>query len=259
MFGVLRVLGLLLFLSAAAWAQQTPPPPDTKPARERHRIAEKEPPPPEGPWGGEEFGFTWRNPVWRGLLFDAGNYTGSSLELNVANGLASFSDGVNPPIFEQLEWKEESFQATTYNFVADLDMIRLSLGWFDGTFDARATLSHTNGVTQTEQEVDLHGNMYGFRAGIYWPTLRYRDSLFEMSAGLMGTVGWLHEEVLTIPSASLLSRDSFDVLTGSLGPKFSGRIFLGRVALEAEAEYSFLTGSCRGWTKTLSVGIGIHF
>src|SRR5476651_1420952 len=91
---------LCLALPAAAWAQQTPPPPDTKPARERHRIQEKEPPPPEGPWGGEEFGFTWRNPVWRGLIFDAGTYSGSSIDLNVPGGLQTSSDGVNPPVFE---------------------------------------------------------------------------------------------------------------------------------------------------------------
>jgi hypothetical protein len=259
MLGVFRVLGLVLFLSAAAWAQQTPPPPDTKPARERHRIAEKEPPPPEGPWGGEEFGFTWRNPVWRGLLFDAGSYSGGSLSLNVANGVQSFSDGVNPPVFERLHWNEESFQTTSFSLAADLDMIRLSAAWFDGTFDARGTLTRDNGVSETSQDVDFHGNAYGFRMGVYWPALRYRDERFEFSAGPMATVGWLHEEVLHIPNATLLTRDTFDVLTGSLGPKASARIFLGRFTLEADAEYSFLTGSVRGWTKQLTAGIGIHF
>jgi hypothetical protein len=257
---LLALVILLLLPAAAAWGQQqAPPPPDTKPARERHRIQEKEPPPPEGPWGGEEFGFTWRNPVWRGLFFDAGSYSGSSIELNVPHGLQTFSDGVNPPIFERLEWKDERFQATSYSISADLDMIRLSTSVFSGTFDARGVVSLDNGVTRSENEVELHGDAYGFRMGIHWPALRYRDDLFELSAGVMGTVGWLHEEVQKIPSATLLTRDGFDVLTGSFGPKLSARVFLGRVALEAEAEYSFLTGAARGWTKSLTVGIGIHF
>ncbi len=259
---MVRLLLSLLFLTlpAAAWAQQqAPPPPDTKPARERHRIQEKEPPPPEGPWGGEEFGFTWHNPRWRGLLFDVGSYSATSVELNVPLGLQSFSDGINPPVFESLEWGEESFQTTCFSVSADLDMLRFSATWFDGTFDARGTLTRDNGVTQTSSDIDFHGNAYGFRLGVHWPALRYREDLFEISAGLVGTVGWLHEEVLSIPTATILSRDTFDVLTGSLGPKFSARLFLGRVALEAEVEYSFLTGSSRGWTKTATAGIGIHF
>src|SRR5438874_2471455 len=83
---------------ALAWAQ-TPPPPDTKAARERHRIQEKEPPPPEGPWGPDEVGLTWHNPVWRGVIGFVGGYSGDSIGLNVPPGLAAQSDGINPPVF----------------------------------------------------------------------------------------------------------------------------------------------------------------
>lgn len=249
----------VLLLPAAAWAQQTPPPPDTKPARERHRILEKEPPPPEGPWGLEEFGLTWRNPLWRGLFFEVGSYSATSLSLSVPNGLQSSSDGVNPPVFERLHWNEESFQTTSYSVTADLDMIRFSFSLFEGTFDARGTVSLDNGVTTTETDVDLHGKAFGFRLGAYWPAIRFRDNLFEVSAGPIATVGWLHEETHNIPTATLLDRDAWDALTGSLGPKASARIFWGNVAFEVDAEYSFLTGSARGWTKSLSAGVGIHF
>jgi len=261
MFRSLRASSVLLLLSAAsATAQQQTPPPDTRAARERHRIEEKEPPPLEGPWGNEEFGFTWRNPVWRGLLFDAGSYSGSSLRLDVPRGLQTSSDGVNPPVFERLEWKEERFNTRALSLAADLDMIRLSLGWFDGSFDARGSVSLDDGVTQTSSDVDFHGDVYGFRFGVYWPALRYRDDLFEISAGPMATVGWMHEEVRSIPTATLLTRDTLDILTGSLGPKASARLFfLDRFTIEVDAEYSFLTGSARGWTKQLTAGVGIHF
>src|SRR5260221_5676372 len=112
MFRSLPALLIVFLIPAAAWAQQPQPqqtPPDTKPARERHRIQEKEPPPPEGPWGAEEFGFTWRNPVWRGLAFDVGSYGGASLDVGAPKGVAAFSDGVNPPVFERLAWGSEDF------------------------------------------------------------------------------------------------------------------------------------------------------
>src|SRR5216110_3182690 len=107
MFRALFALAFAL-LPTALWAQ-TPPPPDTKPARERHRLQEKEPPPPEGPWGPEEVGLTWHNPVWRGAIGTVGFYTGASLNMNVPHGLAARSDGVSPPVFERLEYHGESF------------------------------------------------------------------------------------------------------------------------------------------------------
>lgn len=254
-------IAILCFLApSVAWAQQTPPPPDTKAARERHRIQEKEPPPPEGPWGAEDFGLTWINPKWRGLLFDVGSYSGSSIALNVPRGVSAFSDGVNPPIFERLTWHEESFRATSFTLAADLDMVRLSTSLFNGTFDARGSVSRDNGVSQTGSDVSLHGDVYGFRVGAYWPALRYRDDLFEFSGGPMATVGWMHEEVRPIPNATMLTRGSWDALTGSLGPKLSARLFLmDRFAVEADVEYSYLAGSARGWTKQYSLGVGIHF
>jgi hypothetical protein len=243
-----------------AWAQ-TAPPPDTKAARERHRIQEKEPPPPEGPWGPEEFGLSWNNPVWRGAIVNAGFYGGAGLELNVPRGLAASSDGVNPPIFERLEYHEQSFRAQSIGATADFDMFRLSAMWFDGSFDARATLTYDDEVHPPKsRDLDLHGNAYGFRIGAYWPALRYRDSLMELSVGPIATVGWLHQELSHIPGALLLTRDSLDILTGSFGPKASLRTTcLGNFALEVNAEYSFLTGGARGWTKEFTAGIGFKF
>jgi hypothetical protein len=242
-----------------AWAQ-TAPPPDTKPARDRHRIQEKEPPPPEGPWGPEEFGLTWNNPVWRGVIVSAGSYAGSSLEYNPPSGLAAQSDGVNPPIFEHLRYHDENFRAQSIGATADLDIVRLSATWFDGSFDARATLTYEDGVQPPQsRNVDLHGNAYGFRLGAYWPALRYRDTLLEASVGPMATAGWMHEEVSHIPGAALLTRDTVDILTGSFGPKASLRAFIGNFAFEVTAEYSFLTGAARGWTKEFTAGIGCKF
>ncbi|HZE96502.1 MAG TPA: hypothetical protein VE981_05720 [Planctomycetota bacterium] len=256
---------LLGLAETARAAQQQPPPsqpqpiPDTKAARDRHRIQEKEPPPPEGPWGPEEFGFTWQNPVWRGLVITGGPYGGNSLNLNVPDGLAAFSDGVNPPVFESLEWEQESFRSDSITIAADLDMFRLSVSYFDGTFSAQGILVHTNGVTETRTPVDFNGDAYGFRFGAYWPTLRYRDWNFEASLGAAVSVGWLHEETF-VPGGVLLARDEVDVLTGSFGPKASFRaLFLGNIEVEVDAEYSFMTGAVRGWTKEFSAGIGIHF
>src|SRR5436190_21217435 len=132
-----RALFALFFalLPALAWAEAQEPP-DTKPARERHRIQEKEPPPPEGPWGPEDFGFTWHNPVWRGLIFNVGTYGAGSLSSSLPDGLQASSDGVNPPIFERLTWGHQSIRATSFSVAADLDMIRLSASFFHGDFDA---------------------------------------------------------------------------------------------------------------------------
>src|SRR5690349_7401690 len=117
-----RALLALFFalLPAVAWAQ-TQPPPDTKAARERHRIQEKEPPPPEGPWGPEQVGLTWHNPVWRGLVGTVGSYSGSSIGVNGPEGLAATSDGVNPPVFETLVYHGENFRTVSGGLTADLD------------------------------------------------------------------------------------------------------------------------------------------
>jgi hypothetical protein len=254
-----RALVALFFvlLPSLAWAQ-TQAPPDTKPARERHRIQEKEPPPPEGPWGPEEVGLTWHNPVWRGLVGTVGSYSGASLGMNVPEALAASSDGVNPPVFESLHYHEERFRTISGGLSADLDMFRLSLIWFQGTFDARATFTRDNGVQQQNQEIDVHGNAHGFRVGGYWPAFRYRDTLLEASVGPAVSVGWLHQETDSIPGA-VLGRDTIDVLTGSIGPKASLRILWNRLEIEVNADYSFLTGSVRGWTKEFSAGVGYKF
>jgi hypothetical protein len=254
-----RALLALFFtlIPALAWAQ-TQPPPDTKPARERHRLQEKEPPPPEGPWGPEEVGFTWHNPVWRGLVGTVGTYYGASMEMNVPRGLAASSDGVNPPVFERLEYRDERFNTWSGGLTADLDMFRLSFTWFEGTFDARGTFSHDNGVVFQSEDLDVKGNVFGFRVGAYWPAFRYRDTLFEASFGPIATVGWHHQETTTLPG-SLLTRDTLDILTGSLGPKASLRLLLGRAELEIDADYTFMTGGLRGWTKELSAGVGFKF
>jgi len=262
MFRSLPALLIVFLIPAAAWAQQPPPqqtPPDTKPARERHRIQEKEPPPPEGPWGGEDFGFTWRNPVWRGLVFDVGSYGGASLNIGGHEGLGASSDGVNPPVFEGLTWSSEEFKATSITLAADLDMLRLSASYFTGTFHAQGVFSRDNGVSVTDTEVDFHGPAYGFRVGAYWPALRYRDTLFDVSAGPTASVGWLHEQTRDIPGGILITQDAMDILTAHFGPKASARAILGPFELELNAEYSFMTGSVRGWTKEFSAGIGIHF
>jgi hypothetical protein len=258
---MLRALLPLIFalFPALAWAQ-TAPPPDTKPARERHRIQEKEPPPPEGAWGPEEFGLTWNAPVWRGVIVSAGSYAGGSIGLSAPRGLAAQSDGINPPIFEHLDYHGESFRTLSGGLTADLDVARLSATWFDGSFDARATLTYDDGVQPPQsRDVDLHGNAYGFRIGAYWPALRYRDALLEASVGPAVTVGWMHQEVSHIPGAALLTRDTMDMLTGSFGPKASLRAFVGNFALEVNAEYSFLAGAARGWTKEFTAGIGFKF
>jgi hypothetical protein len=252
-----------IFAAAApAWGQQPPPPqapPDTKAARERHRIEEKEPPPPEGPWGPDEFGLTWKTPVWRGLTVDVGTYGGASLNLDLPRGLAASSDGVNPPIFEKLEWNSEHFRSTSITLGADLDMMRLSVAYYHGTFDAEGTFINDNGVTQIHTPVEISGPAYGLRFTAYWPALRYRDSLFDVSVGPILSLGWLHEETHGIPGGVLLTADAQDVLTGSLGPKASGRVIFGRYEVEVNAEYSFMTGGVRGWVKEFSAGFGIHF
>lgn len=259
------ILAILIFvLSGSAFAQQQPPAPsqpipDTRPARERHRIQDKEPPQPEGPWGAEELSFTWRTPVWRGLLVTAGIYGGSSLNCSLPKGLGSFSDGINPPVFESLEWKEQSFRTTSVTLAADLDVIRLSASFFRGDFDADAILTRDNGITQVSTPVEVDGDAYGFRVGVYWPTLRYRGERLEVSVGPIATVGWLHEETHDIPGATLFGSDAVDVLTGSVGPQTSLRLLVGKVEFELNAQYSYLTGSVRGWTKEFTVGIGIHF
>src|SRR5262245_45981349 len=124
MFRALPAVVFALF-PAIAWAQ-TPPPPDTKPARERHRMEDKNAPPTYGPWGPEEVGLTWNTPVWRGAFFDVGTYLGASINMSVPRGVAVKSDGLNPPIFERLEYHGESFRSTTFGGTADFDMIRLS-------------------------------------------------------------------------------------------------------------------------------------
>lgn len=259
---LLAVACAVLAAQAPAWGQQQPPPqpaPDTKPARERHRIQEKEPPPPEGPWGDDEFGLTWRTPVWRGLTLNVGTYGGASLDTELPRGVAASSDGINPPIFEKLEWKSERFRSDSITLGADLDMIRFSVSYYHGTFDARGTFINDNGVRQIQTPVDFSGTAYGFRAGAYWPALRYRDYLFDVSVGPTVDIGWLHEETHGIPGGVLLTVDAQDVLTGSLGPKASGRLIFGRYEIEVNAEYSFMTGGVRGWVKEFTAGFGIHF
>jgi hypothetical protein len=258
MFRALLALFFAL-LPALAWAQ-TAPPPDTKPARERHRIQEKEPPPPEGPWGPEQIGLTWHAPVWRGAIAAGGGYSGASLTLDLPHALAASSNGISPPVFERLTYKSENFRSITAGLAADLDMIRLSFMWFQGTFDAGTTFTRDDGVLPPQsRDVPIHGVARGFRVGAYWPAFRYRDTLFEASLGPATTVGWMHQETTQIPG-EFLTRDTVDVLTGSFGPKISLRLFpVGSWEMEVDAEYAFMTGGIRGWTKEYTAGIGTKF
>ena len=258
-----RALPAVVFalLPSIAWGQQGQQPiPDTKPARERHRLEDKTAPPTYGPWGPEEAGLTWHAPAWRGMFVTVGHYSGASIGLDVPDGLASQSDGLNPPIFERLKYHSERFQATSIAATADFDVFRLSAAWFDGRFHATGTLTFDDGLNPIQSsEVGVNGNLYGFRIGALWPTLRYRDSTFEASVGVAVTVGWMHEES-KIPTGVMLHRDTIDILTGSAGPKASLRLFPGgRFALEANAEYSFNTGAARGWVKEFGLGLGYAF
>ena len=259
MFRALPAVIFALF-PAVAWAQQTPPIPDTRQARERHRLEEKNPPATYGPWGPEEAGFTWHAPAWRGLIVTAGSYSGASIGLDLPQGVATRSDGINPTVFERLKYHSESFRATSIGATADFDVFRLSVNGFDGRFHATGTLSIDDGLRPVQSsEVAVDGDLYGFRFGIHWPALRYRDSMFEASIGLTATVGWMHQQC-TVPTGTLLRRDTADILTGSAGPKASLRFFPGaRFALEADAEYSFQTGAARGWVKEFLLGVGYSF
>ena len=138
-------------------------------------------------------------------------------------------------------------------------LFRSSLSFFHGTFHAQGELTRDDGVSRNIGLVDFHGPAYGFRIGAYWPALRYRGTLLEVSAGPTAAVGWLHEETNEIPGAAQLTSDAIDVLTGHFGPKASACVMLGRFEMELNADYSFMTGAVRGWTKEFSVGIGIHF
>jgi hypothetical protein len=261
------ILGsILLAATAPAWAQQTPPqtpppPPDTKPARERHRIQEKLPPPPEGPWGDEDFGFTWRNPVFRGVFADYETTTANSLTMNVPRGIEGETDGGTASLTQQLKWREESFRTIGGRLLVDLDMIRLSTTYFTGTFDAHTTFTVVDSVNGTTvSEPSIHGNAYGFHFDAYWPMLRYRDVSLDASIGPTVGVGWLHEEIKSIDLIPPIPvRDAKDILTGTLGAQVSLRYYFDRFSLEGDAEYGFMTGGARGWTRTLMVGIGIHF
>ena len=259
MFRALPALAFAL-LPAIAWAQQQPaPPPDTKPARDRHRLQEKEPPPPEGYWGPEEVGLTWNPPRWRGLTGSVGYYTGTSMETNVPEALAARSDGINPPVFESLTYHSQNFNTVSGTVEADLDVFRLSFSFFDGTFDAHATLTLDDGVSPPQSsDLRVHGDTYGFRVGAYWPAFRYRDSYMEFSVGPAVTVGWMHE-VTHVPG-TMLTSDVVDALTGSFGPRMSFRMFpTGRWALQLDAEYVFTGGAVRGWTRGFSFGLGYAF
>jgi len=258
--------GFLLAASVPAWAQQTPsqtppPPPDTKAARERHRIQEKEPPPPEGPWGDEDVGFTWRNPVFRGVFADFESTWANSIAMNVPRGIQGESDGVSATLTQELKWKDESFRTIGGRLLVDLDMIRLSTTYFTGTFDALSTFTVADSLRGTTvSDASLHGNAYGFRIAAYWPMLRYRDMSLDASIGPAVSVGWLHEQVTSInlvPPIPL--QDAKDILTGEIGARASLRYFWDRYSLEAEGEYDFMSGGARGYTRTLAVGIGIHF
>jgi hypothetical protein len=249
-----------LLLPAFAWAQQTPPPPDTQPARERHRLKEKEAPPPEGPWGPDQAGFTFDDPVWRGAFLGGGAFYGSNIQMRVPQGVAAISDGINPPIFERLQYHVEKFRATSGSITLDYDVFRLSATGFGGTFDVATTLTYDDSFNPPSViNQNLHGSVYGFRVGAYWPALRYRDSLLEVSLGPIASVGWMHQEVSNIPGAQLLVTDSIDELTGSLGPKISLRALLGRFSLELNAEYSYMSAPSSGWTKEFTVGVGYKF
>jgi hypothetical protein len=243
-----------------AFLPQTEPPPDTKAARERHRLIDKNAPPPGGPWGPEEFGFTWHTPVWRGAFLLGGTYAGSSIRMSVPRGTAARSDGINPPEFEHLEYHDERIRATSFGLLADLDIVRLSITGFDGDFDARASLTLEDGFNPPQpRDVDIDGDAYGFRVGVHWPAFRYRDTVLEGSLGPIATVGWLHQETDAIPTAQFLRHDTLDVLTGSFGAKLSLRWYAGKFALEADAEYSFMAGAARGWMREFQVGLGYKF
>jgi hypothetical protein len=70
----------------------------------------------------------------------------------------------------------------------------------------------------------------------------------------MATVGWMHQETF-VPTGILLHRDTADILTGSFGPKANLRFYPGgRFALDANAEYSFMTGAARGWVREFTLG-----
>jgi len=240
-------------------AQQQQPIPDTRQARERHRLEDKTAPATYGPWGPEEVGFTWHAPAWRGLVVTVGHHAGASIGLDVPDGLATESDGLNPPVFERLKYHSESFRATSIGATADLDVIRLSASWFDGRFHATGNLSMDDGLNPVQStDLSVNGNLYGFRFGVHWPTIRYRDSLFEASLGVAVSVGWMHQE--TVVPGVMLHRDTIDILTGSAGPKVNLRFFPGgRFALDANAEYSFQTGAARGWVREFTLGVGYAF
>lgn len=251
---------LVILIPSLAWAQQQGPQPDTGPARERHRKAMQEPPKDDGPWGPEEAGLTWQNPVWRGAFLDVESYSAMNLDLHTPRGSVGQSDGVGTSFVETLDWKAEQFRTIGGRLMFDLDMMRLSATYLTGSFEGTAILNSTDPTRPlTNLPVALHGSVSGMRFGAYWPAFRYRDAVLEASLGPNLTVGWLHEEVSSVPQASLPFRDAKDILTGTLGPEVSIRAMFGRYSFELDGEYSFITGSARGWTRALLAGIGYHF
>jgi hypothetical protein len=236
-------------LAAPAWALQQERVPESEPARFPVRSA-----PPARPEG---LFLNFVPAAFRGAAVFGGGLSTGRLRVDAPFALEVESDGVHPPAESRLEFTRMEFDAPVGGIAFDFDLVRVSGLFFQGRWDGEGVLTESDGVRPPQSRaVDLEGDVYGLRAAVEWPLVRYRSGGFEASLGPEFGLWWVHQELEPIPGAVRQFDEDPDHMVGSLGPRLRVKAVLGRVELFAEGSAAYWFDSLKGRAVEAAVGIG---
>lgn len=239
-------------LACPAWALQ------------QERAAESEPaslpprrPPPARPEG---LFLNFIPAAFRGASAFGGGLSTGRLRMDVPFALEVESDGVHPPAESRLEFSRMKFDAPFAGVAFDFDLVRVSGLFYQGRWDGEGVLTEGDGVAPPQsRRVDLEGDVYGLRAAVEWPLVRYRSEGFEASLGPEFGLLWVHQDLEPIPGAVRQFDEDPDAMVGSLGPRLRVKAVLGRVEFFAEGSAAYWFDSLKGRAVEAAVGIGWRY
>lgn len=213
-------------------------------------------PAPEAPM---ELGIVLERPRWKSAALRGDRLEGS-FRTTVPDGIATQSNGFNPPLVVRLEYEEKDVEAFGGGLRIDFNLFQLSVDYYEGDWDGEADLVVDDGLSPAVRTpVDVEGDFQALKFAAYWPGLRMRSRDVEVCLGVEFGLGWFHEDLDPVPQAPLPIEDSINELIGTIGPRLTVRIFAGPVEFTAEAAALWVYGDSLGLAEEISAGVGLRF
>ncbi|HXX95153.1 MAG TPA: hypothetical protein VEN81_16135 [Planctomycetota bacterium] len=239
-----------LVLALAAFLQQTEPPPEPRIDRPR---------PFHNPPRDDSF-FNLGPVMWEGIEFHGGWLEGRGLEVNLPDRVVAESQGFLPPYVVTLRYTDMDIEANQAGFTIDANLFRVSFDAMKGRWQGIGLLGINDGVhPATQSLIPMHGDFWGAKGELFWPTLRLRRGPFEACLGPEFSVAWYYEGLHHVPQSPLPIKDKSDEMVGGLGPKLSVRVIWNGFDLSVEGELPYLFGPVQGWSRQATAGLGIRF